>query len=185
MRARGRFPIREVAAGGTIKCADISPLLFWVNAACAGGSTAPPLGQPAAPSLTSAAAPTAWTLGETDAALREAIERRSAAHSDRRLTTTYYVSDQAAADQLAEWFRDRQEVAAVTLRQGGSRTHVRGGGTGQAGAVRITEEQWWELAVAGPPGPLADGDASSWLRLLRAVPFDIRWRLGPSDVAES
>jgi hypothetical protein len=166
-----------------MKRVDLSLLLFWVGAACATGSTSPPLGQPPAPYLTSAGEPTAWTLGETDAALRRAIERGAADHSDRRITTTYYVGDQVAAEQLADWFRGRQGVAAVTLRDGGSRTHARGGGTEQAGAVSIAEQQWWELAVAGPPGPLAEGDVSGWLLLLRAVPTDIRWRLGPSDVA--
>jgi hypothetical protein len=66
-----------------MKRAHLSLLLFWVGAACATASTSPPLGQPSAPYLTSAGGPTAWTLGETDAALRRAIERRSADHSGR------------------------------------------------------------------------------------------------------
>jgi hypothetical protein len=162
---------------------DAPLLLLWVSSACAGGSVSPPLGQPA-PSLSSAAVPAAWTLHETEAALRRSIARRSAHPSDRRITTMYYVSDQAAAHQLSYWFRGRDGVGAVTRREGGSQTQVAGGGTGQAGAVRIAEQQWWELAVDSPVGWLGNREVSAWLRLLRAVPADIRWRLGPSDVEE-
>jgi hypothetical protein len=98
--------------------------------------------------------------------------------------TTYYASDHTAADLLADWFRRREDVAAVTVRETVGDTQAQGGGTTYAGAVRIAQQQWWELVVDGPAGALKARDIGAWLELLRAVPADARWRLGPSDVAE-
>jgi short subunit dehydrogenase-like uncharacterized protein len=162
-----------------VRHTDLPVLLLWLGAACATAGAPSAMGH-----LSSAGEPAAWTLDETAAALREAIKARSADHADRRLTTAFYVSDQAAADRLTDWFRGRPEVDAVELRDGASHTHVRGGGTEQDGAVQVAEAQWWELVVAGAPGPLTQGDVAGWLRLLRAVPADMRWRLGPSDTEE-
>jgi hypothetical protein len=88
-----------------------------------------------------------------------------------------------AAELLADWFRGQAGVAAVTLRESDGRTRVWGTGTTQAGAVRIAEQQWWELLVESPATVLSAGEVTGWLQLLRTVPADARWRLGPSDVA--
>jgi hypothetical protein len=162
----------------------LSLMQLWVAGACAGSNVSPPPGHPAAPPLPPDVAPAAWTLGETEARLREVIPRLSTTAPHRRIVTTYYASDHAAAELLADWFRGRESVAAVTVRESVGRTHVQGGGTTYAGAVRIAEQQWWELVVDGPAGALNAGDIGAWLQLLRAVPADARWRLGPSDVAE-
>jgi hypothetical protein len=97
--------------------------------------------------------------------------------------TVYYVTDRAAIDLLTDRFRRQEGVADVRLHESVSRTWAQGAGSREAGAVYIAEDEWWELEVESPIKGLGPDDVTAWVQLLRAVPDDARWRLGPSIVS--
>jgi hypothetical protein len=94
----------------------------------------------------------------------------------------YYVNDRTAVDLLTDWFRRQERVAAVRLHESVNRTRAQGAGSPEAGAVYVAEDEWWELEVESPIKSLGPDDVTAWVQLLRAVPADARWRLGPSIV---
>lgn len=159
-------------------------LQLWVITACTGGVASPPPGQPSPRQSPPAAAPEATTLEETEVQLREEIARSTPMQRHRSFVTVYYVNDRTAADLLTDWFRRQEGVAAVRLHESASRTRVQGVASRAGGAVNIAEEEWWELEVESPTRALEASDVTAWVRLLRAVPADARWRLGPSIMAK-
>jgi hypothetical protein len=156
-------------------------LQLCVLAGC-GGTATPPPGQPSAAPGPALAMPVATSLEETEAHLKDEITRNG---SERRsFVTAYYVIDRTAADLLLDWFQRQEGVASARLQEGLTRTHARGAGNRDAGAVDVAEEIWWELTVEGHPGELGTGDVAAWIRLLESVPADARWQLGPSIVTK-
>lgn len=128
--------------------------------------------------------PVATTLEETRVALTEEIAVTGPGEPGRRFVTAFYVNDRTAVDLLTDWFQRQKGVAAVRLHDGTTRTHARGAGSRDAGAVYLAEDVWWELTVESPPQSLELSDVDAWIRILKGVPADIRWRLGPSTVAK-
>lgn len=157
---------------------------LWVLTACTGGVATPPPGQPSPAPGPASVTPVATTLEDTEAQLKEEIARTDAGPTPQRFVTAYYVNDRTAADLLIDWFQRQKGVAAVRLHEGVTRTHARGAGSRDAGAVYLAEEVWWELVVESPAKGLGPDDVAAWVRLLQAVPVDSRWRLGPSVVAK-
>ena len=128
--------------------------------------------------------PVATTLEETEVQLKEEIAVTGPGEPGRRFVTAFYVNDRTAADLLIDWFQRHEGIAAVRLHEGVTRTHARGAGTRDAGAVYLAEEIWWELTVESPPQELGPHDVDAWIQILQGVPVDTRWRLGPSTVAK-
>lgn len=159
-------------------------LQLWLVTACTGGVASPPPGQPSPRHSPPPAATETTTLEETEARLREDLERATPTQRRVSFVTVYYVNDRTAADLLTDWFRRQEDVAAVRLHESASRTRVQGAASREAGAVSVAEEEWWELEVESPIGALGPGDVTDWVRLLRSVPTDARWRLGPSILAK-
>jgi hypothetical protein len=124
----------------------------------------------------------ATSLEDTEVHLKEEIERSDS--GQRSFLTAYYVNDRTAADLLIDWFQRQEEVASARLQEDLTRTHARGVGIRGARAVYLAEEIWWELTVESPLKKLRPADVAAWIRLLRRVPADTRWRLGPSVVAK-
>ena len=156
-------------------------LQLWILTACTGTATAPP-GQPSPAPRPASVTPVTTTLEETEAQLKEEIARAN--RGARRFVTAYYVNDRTAADLLMDWFQRQRGVASLHLQEGVTRTHARGAGNREAGAVYLAEEIWWELVVESPAKELWPGDVVEWIRLLQGVPADTRWRLGPSIVGK-
>jgi hypothetical protein len=158
-------------------------LQLWVLTACAGTTTSPP-GRPSPGPGPTSVTPVATTLEETKAQLTEEIAVTGPGEPGRRFVTAFYVNDRMAADLLIDWFQRQEGVAAVHLHDGVTRTHASGAGTRDAGAVYLAEESWWELTVESPPQELAPEAVDGWIRILKGVPVDTRWQLGPSTVAK-
>ena len=158
-------------------------LQLWVVTACTGTTISPP-GRPSPSPGPTSVTPVATTLEETKVALTEEIAITGPGEPGRRFVTAFYVNDRTAVDLLADWFQRQEGVAAVRLHEGTTRTHARGEGSPEAGAVYLAEEVWWELTVESPPRKLELGDVEAWIRILKGVPVDTRWRLGPSTVAK-
>jgi hypothetical protein len=158
-------------------------LQLWILAACGGAAVSPQPGQPPPSPSPLPVAPVATTLEGTESQLREDLERAGSNQTDRRFVTTYYVNDRTGIDLLTDWFERQKGVAGVHLSDAVSQTRVQGAGSRDVGALDIAEEEWWALEVEGPLKPLGPDDVSAWLQLLRAVPSDARWRLGPSIVS--
>jgi hypothetical protein len=159
-------------------------LQLWILTGCAGGMADPPPGQPSRGPGPTSVTPVATTLEETEAQLKEEIARAEPGHTQGRFVTAYYVNDRAGADLLIDWFQRQKGVAAARLHEGVTRTHARGAGSREEGAVYLAEEVWLELVVESAVMELGPGDVAAWIRLLQAVPADSRWRLGPTILAK-
>jgi hypothetical protein len=157
-------------------------LQLWVLTACTGTTASPP-GRPSPAQGPISVTPEATTLEETKVQLTEEIAITGPGEPARRFVTAFYVNDRTAADLLTDWLHRQEGVAAVDLHEGVTRTHARGAGSRDSGAVYLAEEIWWELTVESPPQKLGPGDVEAWIRILQSVPSDSRWRLGPSVVA--
>jgi hypothetical protein len=126
--------------------------------------------------------PVATSLKDTETDLQEEVAGSD--RGPRSFVTAYYVQDRAAADLLIDWFQRQKGVASARLDEGLTRTHARGVGVTNAGTVYFGEETWWELTVQSSPKELGPSDVTAWIQLLKRVPADARWRLGPSLVAK-
>jgi hypothetical protein len=149
---------------------------------CAGRAAAPP-GQPSPAAVSTSGVPQATSIEETEAELSSEIRRGDPGPS--RIVTLYHVNDRSAVDILIDWMRRQPEVVSVHLEDAVSRTRGGAAGSRSEGAAYLAEETQWEVAVEGPTQELGTGDVARWIRLLRTVPADSRWRLGPSTVVRS
>jgi len=155
------------------------PLTLLLLTACSGAAAVPP-GQPRSGPSPASATPTETTIEQTEAELNREVAGSEA--GPRRIVTVYHVNDRSAVDLLMDWLRRQDGVASVRLEDGITRTRTGGAGNRNEGTAYVAEEAWWQVAVEGEVKELGPVDVAGWIRMLRRVPRDVRWRLGPSVV---